>query len=105
MADFLTPSERSARMRLIRSSDTKPEKRLRSVLHRAGFRFRLHDRSLPGTPGHRVPESQEGDLRTWVFLASPQMSEAITGAEVEPGLLDSETGSEQETGTRGTVES
>ena len=71
---ILTPSERSAQMSLIRSGDTKPEKRLRSALHRAGFRFRLHDRSLPGTPDIRVPESQEGDLREGVFLASPQMS-------------------------------
>jgi DNA mismatch endonuclease (patch repair protein) len=48
--DTLTPAQRSARMALIRSGNTKPEKMLRSLLHRAGFRFRLHDRSLPGTP-------------------------------------------------------
>ena len=59
MTDILTPSERSARMRLIRSGDTKPEKRLRSVLHRAGFRFRLHDRSLPGTPDIVFPSRRK----------------------------------------------
>ena len=59
MADILTPSERSARMRLIRSGDTKPEKKLRSVLHRAGFRFRLHDRSLPGTPDIVFPSRRK----------------------------------------------
>jgi DNA mismatch endonuclease, patch repair protein len=37
-------------MSRIRSRDTGPERQLRSLLHRAGFRFRLHDRSLPGTP-------------------------------------------------------
>lgn len=34
----------------IRGKDTRPELRLRSLLHRAGYRFKLHDRSLPGTP-------------------------------------------------------
>ncbi|UVI39680.1 very short patch repair endonuclease [Qipengyuania spongiae] len=50
MADSLTPERRSWNMSRIRSRDTRPERALRSMLHRAGFRFRLHDRSLPGTP-------------------------------------------------------
>jgi len=37
-------------MAAIRSRDTKPEMLIRSGLHRQGFRFRLHDRSIPGTP-------------------------------------------------------
>ena len=37
-------------MRHVRDKDTKPEKLLRSTLHRAGFRFRLRRRSLPETP-------------------------------------------------------
>ena len=48
--DILTPAQRSARMSLIRSRDTKPEKALRSALHHAGYRFRLHVRHLPGCP-------------------------------------------------------
>ena len=48
--DTMTKAKRSAVMALIRSRDTKPEKALRSALHRAGFRFRLHSRSLPGSP-------------------------------------------------------
>lgn len=50
MADSLTAERRSWNMSRIRSRDTGPERALRSMLHRAGFRFRLHDRSLPGTP-------------------------------------------------------
>lgn len=50
MADSLTPERRSWNMSRIRSRDTGPELTLRSMLHRAGFRFRLHDRSLPGSP-------------------------------------------------------
>ncbi|HVT17225.1 MAG TPA: very short patch repair endonuclease [Thermoanaerobaculia bacterium] len=34
----------------VRSRDTSPERRVRSFLHQAGFRFRLHRRSLPGSP-------------------------------------------------------
>lgn len=53
--DTLSREERSARMRLIHSKDTKPEKALRSALHRAGFRFRLHARHLPGSPDMVFP--------------------------------------------------
>jgi DNA mismatch endonuclease, patch repair protein len=34
----------------IRGKDTRPEVRVRSYLHRMGFRFRLHARGLPGRP-------------------------------------------------------
>lgn len=39
----------------IRSRDTKPEKKVRSYLHRAGLRFRLHA-SLPGKPDLVLPK-------------------------------------------------
>jgi DNA mismatch endonuclease (patch repair protein) len=48
--DTLSPSERSRRMALVRSKDTKPEKAVRSLTHGLGYRFRLHRRDLPGTP-------------------------------------------------------
>jgi DNA mismatch endonuclease (patch repair protein) len=40
----------SARMRLIRKTDTKPELVVRRIAHRMGYRFRLHQHDLPGTP-------------------------------------------------------
>ena len=43
-------------MSRIRSRDTLPELRLRSGLHKAGFRFRLHDHSLPGRPDIVLPK-------------------------------------------------
>ncbi|WP_306919474.1 MULTISPECIES: very short patch repair endonuclease [unclassified Arthrobacter] len=46
----MNTEQRSAHMAKIRSKNTKPEVRLRSLLHRAGYRFRLHERSLPGRP-------------------------------------------------------
>src|SRR5262249_27457628 len=41
---------RSRIMRAVRSKNTKPEIRVRSALHRAGFRFRIHSKYLPGIP-------------------------------------------------------
>jgi DNA mismatch endonuclease (patch repair protein) len=48
--DRLTSRKRSWNMSRIRSRDTGPELLVRSVLHRMGFRFRLHSGQLPGHP-------------------------------------------------------
>lgn len=37
-------------MGLVRSRDTKPEKRVRSLLHALGYRFRVRGLRLPGRP-------------------------------------------------------
>lgn len=37
-------------MSRVKGKDTKPEVAVRSALHRRGYRFRLHDRRLPGHP-------------------------------------------------------
>lgn len=50
MADVVDKATRSRMMAGIRSRDTRPEKTIRSLLHTAGFRFRLHDFRLPGRP-------------------------------------------------------
>jgi DNA mismatch endonuclease (patch repair protein) len=50
MTDRVTEEQRSRNMAAVRSSDTTPERAVRSILHRLGLRFRLHQRSLPGTP-------------------------------------------------------
>lgn len=42
-------------MARIRSKDTKPERVVRSILHRLGFRFRLHRQDLPGKPDIVLP--------------------------------------------------
>ncbi|MGB9197358.1 MAG: DNA mismatch endonuclease Vsr [Terriglobales bacterium] len=48
--DTLSPAQRSRRMSLVRSKDTKPELRVRRIAHRLGYRFRLHQGHLPGKP-------------------------------------------------------
>ncbi|HEY3379799.1 MAG TPA: very short patch repair endonuclease [Armatimonadota bacterium] len=50
MADVFTTEKRSDVMRKIRSTDTKPEIKLRKALHQLGYRYRLHDKRLPGKP-------------------------------------------------------
>jgi DNA mismatch endonuclease, patch repair protein len=50
MADVLTPQQRSFNMSRIRSRDTRPEMLVRSIVHRLGFRYRLHKKDLPGKP-------------------------------------------------------
>jgi len=55
MVDTLTKSQRSRVMSKIRGKDTKPELAVRSLLHRMGYRFRLHRRDLPGSPDIVLP--------------------------------------------------
>jgi DNA mismatch endonuclease (patch repair protein) len=50
MADTLTTVERSERMSRVRNKDTKLELKVRSIVHRMGYRYRLHRRDLPGHP-------------------------------------------------------
>ena len=55
MADILTPEKRSWNMSRIKGKNTKPEVLLRSLLHQAGFRFRIHASNLPGKPDIVLP--------------------------------------------------
>src|SRR5687768_5031697 len=50
MADVLTREQRSFNMSRIRSRDTRPEILVRAIVHRMGFRYRLHKSDLPGKP-------------------------------------------------------
>jgi DNA mismatch endonuclease (patch repair protein) len=47
---------RSRIMAAVRSKHTRPELTVRSLLHRLGYRFRLHDRRLPGCPDIVLPK-------------------------------------------------
>ena len=54
--DRITQDQRIHLMSQVRGKDTKPELVVRSFLHRNGFRFRLHVKSLPGTPDVVLPK-------------------------------------------------
>jgi len=56
MVDVFSPEERSAIMRKVKGKDTKPELVIRSLLHRLGYRFRLHRKDLPGKPDIVLPK-------------------------------------------------
>ena len=63
MADFLTKEERSVRMSHIHSTSTTPELKLRHALWRQGFRYRVNDKRLPGSPDILLPK-----YRTAIFV-------------------------------------
>jgi DNA mismatch endonuclease (patch repair protein) len=50
MADQFSPAFRSWIMRQVKSKNTGPERIVRSLIHKMGYRFRLHGRNLPGMP-------------------------------------------------------
>lgn len=50
MSDIFPTEKRSRIMRAIHGRDTEPEHIVRRLVHRLGYRFRLHIRALPGCP-------------------------------------------------------
>ena len=48
--------QRSRNMSAIKSKNTKPEIKVRKVLHSMGYRFRLHRKDLPGSPDIVLPK-------------------------------------------------
>jgi DNA mismatch endonuclease, patch repair protein len=61
--DRLTKERRSWNMSRISGKNTAPEIRVRSLLHRLGFRFRIHATTLPGRPDVVLPK-----YRTVIFV-------------------------------------
>ena len=59
MVDPLSPEMRSAFMARIRSVDTGPEWIVRRLLHRSGYRYRLHYAKLPGRPDLVFPSRRK----------------------------------------------
>lgn len=56
MTDAPPTRARQRNMSAIKAQDTKPETAVRSALHAAGFRYRLHGRNLPGRPDLVFPK-------------------------------------------------
>jgi DNA mismatch endonuclease, patch repair protein len=59
VTDKLTVERRSENMRRIRSKNTTPEMRVRRLLHSLGYRYRLHDKRLPGKPDLVFPSRKK----------------------------------------------
>ena len=56
MTEHVSKARRSEIMRAVKPKNTSPEKRVRSVAHRLGLRFRLHRKDLPGSPDLLFPK-------------------------------------------------
>ena len=56
MADVHNKATRSYNMSRIKGKDTKPEMLVRKYLHAQGFRYKLHDKKLPGKPDIVLPK-------------------------------------------------
>jgi len=63
MADVHNKVTRSYNMSRIRSENTKPEMLVRKFLHAQGFRYKLHDKKLPGKPDIVLPK-----YKTIIFI-------------------------------------
>lgn len=63
MSDVLIPDQRHQNMAAIHSSNTKPEVKLRHALWGLGFRYRVNDKRLPGSPDIVLPKH-----RTVIFV-------------------------------------
>lgn len=59
MADLFSPQKRSRIMSRIKGKNTKPELLVRSLVHRLGYRFRLHRKDLPGNPDIVLPRHRK----------------------------------------------
>lgn len=55
MADTRSAEQRRRIMQSVRTKDTGPEWIVRRLLHRRGYRFRLHPKHLPGRPDIVLP--------------------------------------------------
>ena len=56
MVDKFSREERSRIMSRVKGRDTDPEKKVRSLLQAMGYRFRLNQKSLPGSPDIVLPK-------------------------------------------------
>ena len=54
--DRISREQRSRNMAAIKGKNTKPEVMVRQLLHRLGYRFRLHRKDLPGSPDIVLPK-------------------------------------------------
>lgn len=63
MADVHTQEQRRFNMQQIKGKNTKPELLVRKFLHAHGYRYKLHDKTLPGKPDLVLPK-----YKTVIFI-------------------------------------
>src|SRR5207248_8523987 len=91
--DKLMPQQRSENMRRIRSKDMEPELEVRRLVHRLGYRFRLHDTNLPANPTSFSVPAEKLSKFTVAFGISiiPTSCEITRKPKSKYSLLDTQT--------------
>ena len=87
MVDRISEEQRSWNMSRIRGADTRPELQLRSLLHGAGYRFRLHDPKLPGRPDMISQEIPCSYICTRLLLAQASQLPEYNYSRYANGVL------------------
>ena len=93
MADVFDKEKRSWVMSRITGKDTKPERLLRSLLHRHGFRFTVNgplNKNLPGPAGYRSPEIRDDYFCPRLLLARPQGLQTLPAAKIANRMVEGE---------------
>lgn len=67
MPDIFAPEKRHEIMQNVKTKNTAPEIKLRSLLHKNGFRFRVNRKDLPGKPDIVLPKYRAVILCMAVF--------------------------------------
>jgi DNA mismatch endonuclease (patch repair protein) len=82
LKDKLTKERRSWNMSRIKGKNTKPEILVRSLLHKLGYRFRLHGKKLPGKPDVVLPK-----YKTVIFIHGCFRPVAFSAAKARSAFL------------------
>jgi DNA mismatch endonuclease (patch repair protein) len=83
--DTLSPEARSERMSLVKGRDTKPERRVREILKKLGYRYRLQYSKLPGKPDFAFPGKRKA---IWVHGCFWHRHENCSLARLPKGRQD-----------------
>lgn len=83
--DTMTREERSERMRLVKGRDTKPEWRVRQILKKLGYRYKLQYSKLPGKPDFAFPGKRKA---IWVHGCFWHRHENCSLARLPKGRQD-----------------
>jgi DNA mismatch endonuclease, patch repair protein len=79
LTDKLTPARRSWNMSRIRSKGMKPERIVRSLAHKMGYRFRLHRADLPGKPDLVFPSRKKAIFVHGCFWHQHESRQCLDG--------------------------
>ena len=102
MTDKIDPARRSRNMSRIKGQDTKPEMTVRRLLHRMGYRYRLHRKDLPGKPDIVFGPRRKAIFVHGCFLARAFLQARESCAEIQRRVLGNENSAQRRTPLRPT---